>query len=250
MEKTRKQFDQILKNLKKDPNVIGAFLSGSRGKGFEHEYSDYDLYVIVKDDNSLISKKKYPRNAYRNIDLITKTIFEFKNYARFGGPEDWDRYSFAHVKPLFDKSGTLQEILKQKGCIPLKYQKKQVSDFLDMYLNALYRSIKYFKTNLTVSRFEAAKSLEYLVGALFALEGRTQPYHGYLEKELIKFPLKKFPWKPQEFVKIMLKILNSADLKVQREVLEKVEKLFRKYGFEKNFNAWSKIDLWKLVKKA
>lgn len=249
MEKTRQQFNQIIKDLKKDPNVIGAFLSGSRGKGFEHEYSDYDLYVIVKDGNASISKKKYPRYAYKHIDFITKTVTEFKNYARFGSLEDWDRYSFAHVKPLFDKSGKLHVIIKDKGYVPIKYQKRQVSDFLDMYFNALYRSIKYFKINSTASRFEAAESMKYLIGALFALEGRTQPYHGYLEKELIKFPLKNFPWKPQEFMKIMLKILNSADLKAQREVLGKSEKLFRKHGFGKNFDAWEKLDLWKIVKK-
>ena len=53
MDKTKAQFNKILQEFKKDPDVIGAFLSGSRGKGFEHQDSDYDLYVIVKDSRVL-----------------------------------------------------------------------------------------------------------------------------------------------------------------------------------------------------
>lgn len=52
MDKTKVQFDKILLDLKKDPNVIGVFLSGSRGKGFETQNFDswrnLFLWKIVK----------------------------------------------------------------------------------------------------------------------------------------------------------------------------------------------------------
>jgi hypothetical protein len=244
MNKTDLKFKEILKESRKDPHVIGVFLTGSRGKGFEGPSSDYDLNIIVKDASIGQSKKKYFRYAFKDIDLIVKSLSEFKKYAKFGSSEAWDSYSFAHVKPMFDKNGTIVKIIKEKGIIPAKYQTAQTSDFLDIYLNAVYRSVKYFKINLTASRFEAVKSMDYLVGALFALEGRTQPYYGYLEKELANFPLKYFPWKPKEFIKIMLKILDTADLLAQRRVFGRVEKLFRKHGFGKNFDAWRNLFSW------
>lgn len=242
-----KQFDLFLKNLKKDPYVIGTFLGGSRGKGFETKDSDYDLYVIVKDKNAQRSKKKYPRYGFKDIELITKSVSEFKKYAAFRGPEDWARYAFTHVKPIFDKSGRLQKILNEKGLIPVSYRKEQIRDFLYMYFNALYRSVKYHKTNFLASRFEAAESIRHLIGALFALEGRAQPYYGYLENELIKYPLKNLPWKPREFIKTISKILDSADINTQREVLNTIENVFRKKSYGKVFDSWQKLDLWKMV---
>ena len=47
--KTEEIFNKFVEEARKDPNIIGFFLNGSRGKGQATKYSDYDIEVIVKD---------------------------------------------------------------------------------------------------------------------------------------------------------------------------------------------------------
>ena len=49
-KKTEKVFNKILEEVKKDPNILGFFLGGSRSKGKITKHSDYDVYIIVKDE--------------------------------------------------------------------------------------------------------------------------------------------------------------------------------------------------------
>src|SRR3989338_11558837 len=104
MKKPDKEFRRLINGFRQNPDVIGAFLTGSRGKGFESQDSDYDLYVIVKDRATARFKKKFQSFAFKGIDLMAYPIGAFEKYASFGGADDWDRYSFLHVKPLFDRS--------------------------------------------------------------------------------------------------------------------------------------------------
>ncbi len=91
---------------------------------------------------------------------------------------------------------------------------------------------------------EAAKSIYPLLDAIFALELRPRPFDGYLEKELKKYPLKKFAWKTEEFIGKILLIQATADLKTQQEILKNIEKLFRKEGYNKMFDGWCKDLGW------
>ncbi|MBU1934817.1 nucleotidyltransferase domain-containing protein, partial [Patescibacteria group bacterium] len=58
-QKSDQQFTELLETAKKDPNIIGFFLGGSRGKGFENELSDYDPRMVVNDKIADEYKKKY-----------------------------------------------------------------------------------------------------------------------------------------------------------------------------------------------
>lgn len=248
MPDLKEKFESLLAEFKKNPNVIGVFLTGSRGKGFENLKSDYDFYVIIKDKVAKKFKQKYSRFAFKGIDLLVYGFNEFKKYAAFGGSYDWDRYSFLHVKPLFDKKGQLQKIIEQKSSIPTTKQKIYIKGQLDAYFNAVYRSLKYHRKDRVGHRFEAAESVRFLLGALFALGGRPQPYYGYLQRELLHYPLKNLPWKPEKFIEIIFEILNTGNVSLQKEVLRKVEPVFRKKGFGKVFDGWKDLDLWKIVK--
>ena len=55
----QEEFEKILKESKKNPDIIGLVLVGSRGKGFENEYSDYDMVMVVKDEKVDELKQKY-----------------------------------------------------------------------------------------------------------------------------------------------------------------------------------------------
>lgn len=60
----KNKFKELYQIAKTDPNIIGFFFSGSRGKGLQTEFSDYDLYFIVKNSCVHNYKAKYPKKMY------------------------------------------------------------------------------------------------------------------------------------------------------------------------------------------
>lgn len=241
---SEQQFKQLIDDARKDPNIIGFFLTGSRGKGFETENSDYDPYMIVKDSIAKVYKKKYGNMKFGNIHLAILSLSEFKKYASWGSHSAGDRYDFTHVKLFIDKD-KIEKLIYEKRHIPKDKQRDFINSSLDSYINSLFRSLKCIKNNNNSgARLEAAKSIYPLLDAIFALELRPRPFDSYLEKELEKYPLKKLPWKAKEFFEKVLLILSSADIATQQKILKTVEKLFRKEGYNKVFDDWGKDLDW------
>ena len=63
MKTNEEIFNEFVEEARKDPNIIGFFLSGSRGKGLATKYSDYDIKVVVKDEVAKLYKKKYQKKS-------------------------------------------------------------------------------------------------------------------------------------------------------------------------------------------
>ena len=74
--------------------------------------------------------------------------------------------------------------------------------------------------------------------ALYALEERIKPYNKYFKWELENYPLKNFPWKIDEFILGYEKILETGDIKTQKEIYKTVKRLFREKGYKKIFDNW------------
>lgn len=234
------RFRHLFEDAKKDENIIGFFLGGSRAKGFENKFSDYDVYIIVKDGKLKAYKKKYPFEKYKDMDLIVYSISEFKKHASWDGPENWARYNFAHLKVLIDKNKKIQKLVDEKSTIPKNKIKPFIRTALDGYVNYVYRSLKCARNgDLLAARLEAALSIPLFLDAIFALHGgRLRPYYKYLEWEFMNFPLNNFSMKPKKILESTSKILDNADVKTQQRLLETVEKTFRKEGYGKVFDDW------------
>ena len=239
-------YEKIYNEAENDPNIIGFFLGGSRGKGFQTKDSDYDTYIIVEDNIVIEYKEKYPLRKSKGIDLIVFSFSEFKKYASWGSSEAWDRYSFAHVKTQLDKNGKIQELLDDKAKVPEKFLSKFIAGALDGYVNFLYRSLKCIRDgDIEAARLEAAFSLPVFLDVIFAIhDGRLRPYYKYLKWELESFPLIKFPMTGEEIVNNLMKILDSADNKAQRKFLNTTEIILRKEGFGKVFESWGEDFPW------
>ena len=80
MRKTRLIFEELDNKAKEDSNIIGFFLGGSRGKGIGKKHSDYDVYIIVKDNVVEKYKKKFPFRKFKGLDLIIFSYSEFIKY--------------------------------------------------------------------------------------------------------------------------------------------------------------------------
>lgn len=238
------RFQRLVAEAKTDPNVLCFFLAGSRGKGFENESSDYDPYMVVKSSVAKKYKNKYGKMKLENIHLSILSLSEFRKYAAWGNPSSGERYDFTHIGIFVDRN-KIGKIAAEKGSVPKDKQKSFISSSLDSYVNNLFRSLKCLKNgNNAGARLEAAKSIYPMLDAIFALELRPRPFDGYLEKELKKYPLKKFPWKREKFLRKILLIQASAGLKAQQEILKDAEKLFRKEGYSKVFDGWGKDLDW------
>ena len=239
MKSNRERFNEFVEEARNDPNIIGFFLSGSRGKNRETKYSDYDIGVIVKEKVVKIYKKEYQKKNKPPFGFSVASLPEFKKHAEIGSPFEWDRPSYTHVKAIIDKTNKLQKIIDKKGKIPKGNIKKYVAGHLDGYINYVYRSLKCFRNgNVTGARLEAARTIDLFLKIIFGLERRVTPYYKYLEWELEKYPLKKFPIKSNELIKILLRILKDADVKTQQKLFNVVEKVFRKNNYSHIFDSW------------
>lgn len=238
-------FDDLLNEAKTDNNIIGFFLGGSRGKGYENDLSDYDLHMIVKDDVAEEYKKKFDREM-PEIDLSVSSLSEFSEYAQWQSNTYWDRYDFTHVQALVDKTGgEIQKLIDEKGSIPKEKRDEFINGSIDAYMNGFFRSVKsYRKQDAAGVRLEAAASIPYLLNALFALHDRATPFANYLSRELQRRPLEKFSWNTEKFLAALLKILDDGDLKTQQELAKTVETDFRKEGYGKVFDGWEGKDKW------
>ncbi len=241
-------FERITEESKTDPNIIGLILGGSRGKGFYKEHSDYDFFLVVKEDVLQEYKEKYKKyDEITGIDCGVRTREEFEEYAEIGSEFEWDRYNFAHVQALIDKTnGELQKIIEEKGKIPEKHWKKYLEGYLDGYINSVYRSMKCLRDkNIVGYRLEAADSISLFLTCAFAFHNRRiKPYYKYLEFEMEKYPLKKFPWSSKELIEMLFKILELGDYKIQQIILKEMEKLAREEGFGHSFDNWEGDEKW------
>ena len=244
-------FNEFVEEARKDQNIIGFFLSGSRGKNRETKFSDYDIEIIVKNKASKAYKKKYEKRNKFPFGFTVLSVSEFRQHAKIGGSSEWDKASYTHVKAIIDKTGEIQKLINEKGRIPKSKIKNYVAGRLDGYINYLYRSLKCFRDGEYVgARLEASRSINFFLDIIFGLEERVTPYYKYLEWELEKHPLKKFPVKSKELIKMLLKVLEDADIKTQQKLFNLVEKVFRK-NYSYVFDNWeaSSIKLIKSFKK-
>jgi len=232
-------FKKLLKEARSNLDIIGFLLGGSRGKGYQTKYSDWDARMIVKDGLGLNYRKKYEGIKFNNVDFSVLSLSEFKEYAKFGSEYEWDRYDFTHVKALVDKNKQIQKLIDEKGSIPKKIRRKYISGYLDAYINGVFRSLKSFKNGFKFgSRLEAVQAIPFFLSIIFALEGQPRPFYNYLKRELQFRPLKKFNWSSNKIIDSILKVLETGDIKTQLEILRKTGKVFRKEGYGKVLDSW------------
>ena len=173
------------------------------------------------------------------------TVKELEDDAAWGSPSVWNRYNYVGLKATVDKINKIQEIIDSKSGIPADEKEEFIAGALDNYINRVYRFVKNLRDGRAeAAHLEAAESIPPLLDAVFALEGRLRPYYKYLDWELTNQPLVKFPWSKDEFISMLMKILKTADLETQQEILKTVEQVFRREGFGKVFDGWYGMDKW------
>jgi hypothetical protein len=222
---------------KRDPNVVGLFLGGSRGKGLPSEYSDYDVYLIV-DKKVGQYRRRFPLRRGDDPEVIVLSLAEFRRHAAIGSEDEWNRYTFAHVTAELDRTGEIQQLLDEKGSLPKDAARAIAAEALDAYINQYYRSAKNFRDGDELAgRFDAAESVPYLLVALFALHERVRPYNKYLRWELDQHPLPGAEWSASRLLPLLEGVV-AGDLSAQRLLFQDVERLARERGHGDVVERW------------
>lgn len=237
------KLQKVLDEIQEQIDILGLILLGSRGKGFENEYSDYDLLLITHDNNYKKWEKMFADVVNdKDFDFTIKSMDDFRNYAHWGNDDEWDRYDYAHVQVLFDRTnGELEVLIQSKGNIPADKKDDFIRGALDGYINGAFRSIKCMRVgNQLGAHLESVSSLQFALDALFALEDRHKPFYGYLNKELEKYSLSNFDtiW----LLGLFEKILESANLDAQQELFSKIRDTFSSQGYKDVFDGWDGKD--------
>jgi hypothetical protein len=229
---------------KRDPNVIGLFLGGSRGKGIVTEHSDYDVYLIVR-KNVGEYRRKFPLRHGDDPQIIVFSLAELRRHAAIGSESEWDRYNFAHVTVEFDKTGgEIQQLVDEKGSLPADSARSIAAEALDAYINHYYRSAKNLRDgNELAGRLDAAESIPWFLTTLFALHERVRPFNKYLRWELEQHPLPGDEWSAARLLP-MLEAVIAGDLAAQRILFRALERLARERGHGEVVEGWGDDVVW------
>lgn len=222
---------------RRDPNVVGLFLGGSRGKGLPTEHSDYDVYLIV-DKKVGEYRRRFPLRHGDDPEVIVLSLAEFRRHAAIGSESEWNRYTFAHLIAELDKTGEIQQLLDEKGTLPRDAARGIAAEALDAYINQYYRSAKNTRDgDELAARLDAAESVPYFLLTLFALHERVRPYNKFLRWELEQHPLPGDEWSAGRLLP-QLEDVTAGDLSAQRRLFRNVERLARERGHGDVVDGW------------
>ena len=250
MKEAKRIFEALHQQALDDASVIGLFLSGSRGKGFENPYSDYDIRIVFADGSDMekASSSYKTFEQHEAIEIGYDMLAALRAYAEFGSEFAWDRYSFAHVKALIDKTGELQPILDAKGKLPEDKRLPYLRSELDACINAVYRSLKCHRArNELGAKLEAVAGVPYLLNVVFGLEGRHAPFLGYVQRELEAYPLNAFPLSSDTLSTLIADVVDSASISAQQKLMRTVEPLCKDEGLTDLFESWEEAYPWLLT---
>ena len=236
---TDNKFQKIIAEVKKDKNILAFWVDGSRGKKMETKYSDYDAKMIVKDKVLQLYRRKYGNREKSQIEIGVFTLDGLKKHAEYGTKMVWDRYNFAHLKPLFDRTGKIKKIMREKARMPKKKQKVIINNALGAFINQVFRAEKNLRDGIKkAAKLEVIEGIPFFLEAIFALEGRVRPYNKYLEWELNKYPLTKFPWKKGELIKKLDDLLDKNKISIFHNLFITIRPIFKKNGYTRAFDEW------------
>jgi predicted nucleotidyltransferase len=252
MSAADKTFQFLLEEAREDPQIVGLVLTGSRGKGFGSEASDFDVLLVVRPEALESYRARfYELESRPGFDWWVTSLPELEPIAAtWGDPLEWEifcneRYSFADVSVLVDKTGRVQQLVDEKGLVPEEHRLPVVYAALGAYTNSLYRSLKCLSNgNDLGARLEAADAIGHALTVIFALEGRHRPYYGYLARELETRPLATFPLPADDLLAMIDTILASADAATQQRLLAFIDSLGRRAGCDEVFDEWGDRYAW------
>lgn len=173
MDAAHQAYVNIRAAAQHNDDVLGFVLTGSRGKGFENQWSDYDFALFVTGEafpKYEMLYHKCPPGAH----LYLFTLDTFAAHAAWNSDMQWQRYTWAHCSVEFDRSdGKIQRLLDEKSRVPGEHVDEYVRFSLHWFVNQVYHSIKSLRAgNMSAYRLEAAECIRPFLQAMFGTHDR------------------------------------------------------------------------------
>jgi hypothetical protein len=221
--------DPLLEEARRDENVVGVVVFGSRGKGaFVTERSDWDVLVVVRE-----LRGDRPFRHGDRVETVEATLDQVRN------PPAWNRYSLTWLEPQLDKTGEVAAALREA----VQVDPAGAAEPLDGYVNSYYRSAKNAAIGLELAALlDAQESIGGLLEFLFTAHGRLRPYNKWLEWELEQHPLPEprcnLRLGANELLPRLERIARTGDLTAQQALFRDVEAFARERGLGATIDAW------------
>lgn len=165
---------EVRRQLAEDQGLAGVLLLGSISAGMDDETSDYDILLVFTDE-AMAAHPEYRETTLRldrKADVWSATLSELAAYDRHG----YDVRELLHAQYPIDPEGTLRKIVEERVHYPAEEIPPLVSARLDSYYDGVFRSLKCFRHGFTFGGYQmAARSMEFFVETLWALNGRVMP---------------------------------------------------------------------------
>jgi hypothetical protein len=221
--------DALLDDARRDGNVLGIVVFGSRGKGaYVGEASDWDVFVVVREHRG---ERPFVHGA--QVETVEVTLEQLRNQPQ------WNRYSLAWVEPQLDKTGEVATALR----VATTVDPAAAAEPLDGYVNMLYRSLKNARLGLGLaSLLDAQESIPWFLEFLFTVNGRLRPYNKWLEWELEQHPLP--PPGDSLFLARIERIARTGDVAEQQLLFRDTEALARAHGLGAVIDSWEPDVQW------
>ncbi|SCK19998.1 Predicted nucleotidyltransferase [Streptomyces sp. WMMB 714] len=233
------EFGELRARLEREDGVLGAVLSGSRAReGMATELSDYDVLVVVEDAAEEAYAPLRRRDA--RLDVTVMPLREFRTHALPGSGTEWNRYAFVHAELLKDsRDGLVGRLLRRKGRLTEEEAAESAPVLLDAFLNSLYRCLKNDRDgDALAARLDAAESVPFYLGYVFALEGRVRPYNKYLGWELRRHPLDWPQGRHDHLLGLLGGMLSGEVACSARQLFVELEPRARAAGHEPVLASW------------
>jgi Nucleotidyltransferase domain len=226
---------EVLARADADSGVRGVILTGSRARGTETAWSDYDVTIVV-------AEQAHPwrhRARTGTLDEVVCTVAALADTSA-----QWQRYAYRGAKVLLDRlDGGIAALVHRQATLAADEAVGHARTSLDAYVNQLYRCVKSRRDGFVdAARLDEMESVPWLLETVFALHGRLRPYNKYLRWELEKFPL------PGRWNSVLMpEHVGTASLRL----FPAVETLARHHGHAGVLDAWGgDIELIRTVAEA
>lgn len=212
------------------PEVAGLCLMGSYSAGDANETSDLDIGVFFENEAVSLPRINWPfAHDLWLVDREKRT-----NWSTTGG---WQASAFLSAIMLYDRDGAADRMLNQ--IIAAKHDSEDLTFFKwDMYLNALYRSLKYDRKTCEYGfRACAAESVSKYMDALFFHNRLVAPLPGR-ERASLKRLYDKVIADDDRQMALLLEILKSGSPAAQVALFCMVEPYLAARGLQGVIDGW------------
>jgi hypothetical protein len=177
------------------------------------------------------------RESWPDFDWWVTSLPELEPIAAtWGEPMAWEifcneRYSFADVSVLVDKTGQVQQLVNEKGANPEEQRQPIVYE--------MSKQRQRSRSSVGSCGRDRARPDGH-----HALEGRHRPYYGYLARELEARLLTTFPLPADDLLAMIDTILATADPAKQQRLLGITDPIGRQAGCDEVFDEWGTRYAW------